>query len=90
MIHRLSVLAPAAAGAGLTPFGCYQETSLAARGYRAKPDIHECFVFEASDRRETMGLTQEEFAERAGIYRTNLSDIERGMRKVSLLYIQQQ
>ena len=35
-----------------------------------------------------MGLTQEEFAERAGIHRTYLSDIERGTRNVSLINIE--
>ncbi len=40
------------------------------------------------DRREALGLTQEEFAERAGIHRTYLSDIERGTRNVSLINIE--
>jgi len=35
-----------------------------------------------------LGLTREEFAERAGIHRTYLSDIERGTRNVSLINIE--
>ncbi len=57
-------------------------------GERAKGDIRERFGFAVKDRREAMGLTQEEFAERAGIHRTYLSDIERGTRNVSLLNIE--
>ncbi len=44
--------------------------------------------FTVKDRREAPGLTQEEFAERAGIHRTYLSDIERGTRNVSLINIE--
>ena len=57
-------------------------------GKRAKADIRERFSFAVKDRRETLGLTQEEFAERAGIHRTYLSDIERGTRNVSLINIE--
>jgi DNA-binding XRE family transcriptional regulator len=39
-------------------------------------------------RREALGLTQEELAERARLHRTYLSDIERGTRNVSLLNIE--
>jgi transcriptional regulator with XRE-family HTH domain len=55
---------------------------------RAKPDIRERFGFAVKDRREVLGLTQEELAERAGIHRTYLSDIERGTRNISLLNIE--
>jgi transcriptional regulator with XRE-family HTH domain len=55
---------------------------------RPRPDIRERFGFAVKDRREAPGLTQEEFAERAGIHRTYLSDIERGKRNVSLLNIE--
>ncbi len=57
-------------------------------GKRARPDIRERFGFAVKDRREALGLTQEEFAERAGIHRTYLSDIERGTRNVSLINIE--
>ena len=57
-------------------------------GKRAKADIRERFGFAVKDRREALGLTQEEFAERAGIHRTYLSDIERGTRNVSLINIE--
>lgn len=53
-----------------------------------RPDIRERFGFAVRDRREELGLTQEEFAERAGIHRTYLSDIERGTRNVSLINIE--
>jgi transcriptional regulator with XRE-family HTH domain len=57
-------------------------------GRGARPDIRSRFGFAVKDRREALGLTQEEFAERAGIHRTYLSDIERGSRNVSLLNIE--
>lgn len=55
---------------------------------RAKPDIRERFGFAVRCRREELDLTQEEFAERAGIHRTYLSDIERGTRNLSLINIE--
>ncbi len=55
---------------------------------RPGPDILGRFGFAVKDRREAMGLTQEEFAERAGIHRTYLSDIERGARNLSLVNIE--
>ena len=55
---------------------------------RATPDIRERFGFALKSRREVLGLTQEEFAERAGIHRTYLSDVERGTRNISLLNIE--
>jgi transcriptional regulator with XRE-family HTH domain len=55
---------------------------------RARPDIRVLFGFAVKDRREALGLTQEEFAEHAGIHRTYLSDIERGTRNVSLINIE--
>jgi transcriptional regulator with XRE-family HTH domain len=39
-------------------------------------------------RRLRAGLTQEELAERAGIHRTYLSDVERGSRNLSLINIE--
>ena len=55
---------------------------------RSTPDIRERFGFAVRARREELGLTQEEFAERARIHRTYLSDVERGRRNVSLLNIE--
>ena len=57
-------------------------------GEAAKADIRERFGFAVKDRREALGLTQEEFAERAGIHRTYLSDVERGTRNLSLINIE--
>ena len=57
-------------------------------GKAARQDIRERFGSAVKDRREALGLTQEEFAELAGIHRTYLSDIERGTRNVSLLNIE--
>jgi transcriptional regulator with XRE-family HTH domain len=39
-------------------------------------------------RREELDWTQEDLAEKAGIHRTYLSDIERGSRNVSLINIE--
>ena len=55
---------------------------------RPRPDIRERFGFAVKDRREALGWTQEEFAEKAGIHRTYLSDIERGTRNLSLINIE--
>src|SRR5260370_42479877 len=55
---------------------------------RATPDIRERFGFALKTRREELGLTQEEFAERAGIHRTYLSDVERGTRNICLRNIE--
>jgi hypothetical protein len=48
----------------------------------ARPGIRAQFGFAVTDRREALGLTREEFATRAGIHRTYLSDIEHGPRNV--------
>jgi transcriptional regulator with XRE-family HTH domain len=53
-----------------------------------KPDIRERFGFAVKSRREHLGLNQEELAERAGIHRTYLSDVERGSRNLSLINIE--
>ena len=55
---------------------------------RAGRDIRERFGDAVRDRREALALTQEEVAERAGIHRTYLSDIERGRRNLSLVNIE--
>lgn len=55
---------------------------------KGKADIRERFGFAVKTGREALGLTQEEFAERVGIHRTYLSDVERGTRNISLLNIE--
>lgn len=55
---------------------------------RSKLDIRERFGTAVKFRREELGLNQEELAERAGIHRTYLSDVERGTRNLSLLNIE--
>jgi transcriptional regulator with XRE-family HTH domain len=55
---------------------------------RARLDIRERFGFAVRLRREELSLTQEDLADRAGIHRTYLSDIERGSRNVSLINIE--
>ena len=55
---------------------------------RAQPDVRERFGTAVKFRREELGLTQEDLAEKAGIHRTYLSDVERGTRNVSLLNIE--
>ena len=54
---------------------------------RSTPEICESFGYAVKLRREELGLTQEDLAEKAAIHRTYLSDVERGMRNVSLLNI---
>jgi hypothetical protein len=49
---------------------------------RASADICAQFGFAVKGWQEAPGLTQEEFAGRAGIHRTDLSDIGRGPRNV--------
>ena len=56
---------------------------------RRPADIRERFGFAVKLRREEVGLTQEDLADKAGIHRTYLSDVERGTRNVSLIYIEQ-
>jgi transcriptional regulator with XRE-family HTH domain len=55
---------------------------------RGKADIRERFGFALKTRREALGLTQEDFAARAGIHRTYLSDVERGSRNICLMNIE--
>jgi len=55
---------------------------------REKPDVLERFGTAVKFRREELGLTQEDLAEKAGIHRTYLSDIERGTRNLSLINIE--
>jgi transcriptional regulator with XRE-family HTH domain len=55
---------------------------------RSTPDIRERFGFAVKTRREELRLTQEELADKAGIHRTYLSDIERGSRNICLINIE--
>lgn len=55
---------------------------------RGKADIRERFGFAVKLRREELALTQEDLADKAGIHRTYLSDIERGGRNVALINIE--
>jgi len=55
---------------------------------KAKADIRERFGFAVKMRREELGLTQEDLADRAGIHRTYLSDIERGSRNVGMINLE--
>ena len=49
---------------------------------RASADIRARFGFAVKERQEALGLRPGQFAGRAGIHRTDLSDIERGTRNV--------
>ena len=55
---------------------------------RAKAEIRERFGFAVKRRREDLGLTQEDLADKARIHRTYLSDVERGTRNLSLINIE--
>lgn len=55
---------------------------------RTKPDVRERFGTAVKFRREELGLTQEDLADKAGIHRTYLSDVERGTRNLSLVNIE--
>lgn len=55
---------------------------------RSKRDIRERFGFAVKDRREELDLTQEDCADKTGIHRTYLSDVERGSRNLSLVNIE--
>ncbi len=53
-----------------------------------RADIRERFGYAVKARREALGLTQEDLAEKARIHRTYLSDVERGTRNLSLVNIE--
>ena len=55
---------------------------------KVPPDIRERFGSAVRARREALGLTQEDLAERARIHRTSLSDVERGTRNLALVNIE--
>lgn len=56
---------------------------------RAKPDVRERFGDAIRQKREDLGMTQEDLAEAAKLHRTYVSDVERGARNVSLIAIEQ-
>src|SRR5205823_3112681 len=92
MVNRLSALGRHAIGLRVLahdlPAVAAVDGLLGSMGKGAKPDIRVRFGFAVKDRREALRLTQEEFAELAGIHRTYLSDIERGTRNLSLVNIE--
>lgn len=49
-----------------------------------KIDIKQRFGLAVKRRRHELNISQEELADRAGLHRTYISDIERGTRNVSL------
>src|SRR5688500_36923 len=68
--------------------GSLHAATVAAMGkMQSRPDVRERFGFAVKVRREELGLTQEDLAEKAGIHRTYLSDVERGTRNLSLVNI---
>ena len=62
--------------------------NVAAMRKQKKEDIRERFGFAVKTRREELGLTQEDLADKAGIHRTYLSDVERGSRNLSLINVE--
>ena len=65
---------------------CFTVAAMGKR--RGLPDIRERFGDAIRRRREELGLTQEDLAHKARIHRTYLSDVERGMRNLSLINIE--
>ena len=57
-------------------------------GKARKADIRERFGLAVKTRREELKMTQEELADKAGIHRTYLSDVERGSRNLSIINIE--
>lgn len=55
---------------------------------RTIPGIQERFGTTVKFRREALAMTQEDLADKAGIHRTYLSDVERGTRNLSLVNIE--
>lgn len=49
-----------------------------------QPDIKYRFGAAIRKRRQELNISQEELADRAGLHRTYVSDIERGARNISL------
>lgn len=57
-------------------------------GKKSRSDIRQQFGDAIRSRREELGMTQEDLADKAGIHRTYISDIERGSRNLSLINIE--
>jgi len=51
-------------------------------------DLKSVFGTTIKSKRSELGMSQEELADRAGLHRTYVSDVERGMRNVSLISIE--
>lgn len=51
-------------------------------------DIRARFGLAVRKRRQELGISQEALSERAGLHRTYVGDIERGIRNLSLLNIE--
>ncbi len=51
---------------------------------KSKPNIKQRFGFAIKQRRQELGISQEELSFRSGFHRTYISDIERGFRNLSL------
>ncbi|HEX5736264.1 MAG TPA: helix-turn-helix transcriptional regulator [Blastocatellia bacterium] len=51
---------------------------------KGTPKIKERFGLAVRKRRNELGISQEGLAERAGLHRTYVADIERGIRNVSI------
>lgn len=51
-------------------------------------DLKAVFGTTIKSKRSELGMSQEELADRAGLHRTYVSDVERGMRNVSLISIE--
>lgn len=51
---------------------------------KSKPNIKKRFGFAIKQRRQELGISQEELSFRSGLHRTYISDIERGFRNLSL------
>jgi CheY-like chemotaxis protein len=51
-------------------------------------DLKSMFGSTIKSKRSELGMSQEELADRAGLHRTYVSDVERGMRNVSLISIE--
>lgn len=54
----------------------------------ADADLKALFGTTIKSKRSELGMSQEELADRAGLHRTYVSDVERGMRNVSLISIE--
>ena len=51
-------------------------------------DLKALFGTTIKSKRSQLGMSQEELADRAGLHRTYVSDVERGVRNVSLISIE--